>query len=374
MKNTVRVLVVDDSALIRSLLTEILSSDPGIKVVAAVADPYIAREKIKELNPDVMTLDVEMPKMDGISFLERLMRLRPMRVVMISSLTLRGAETTLKALELGAVDFIHKADLSGDLENYSEEIIQKVKSAARVDLDIILKRIKNNPALIDGRVRPTMSPACQATEVLRKPILTGASQIDQEIIAIGASTGGTEAIRDVILGMPEDCPAILVTQHIPAIFSASFAARLNSLSALTITEAQAGQTIEPGHVYIAPGGKHLLLEGDARRLYCKLDDGQRVNRHKPSVDVLFRSVATVAGKRAIGVILTGMGADGARGMEEMLQSGAHTIAQDENTSVVWGMPGEAVKRGAAEYILPLGKISNQITKLLGDSHQAITTR
>jgi two-component system chemotaxis response regulator CheB len=372
MKNTVRVIIVDDSALIRRLLTEILSSDPGIEVVAAVADPHIAREKIKELDPDVLTLDVEMPIMDGLSFLERLMRLRPMKVVMISSLTLRGAETTLRALELGAVDFIHKADLSGNLENYSEEIIQKVKSAARIDLDAMLNRIRINQALLEGSARPAVSPAHLATVVPKNPTVTGAS--DQQIVAIGASTGGTEAIRDVILGMPEDSPAILVTQHIPAAFSASFAARLDSLSALTIAEAWSGQTVEPGHVYIAPGGKHLLLAGNARRLYCKLDDGERVNRHKPSVDVLFRSVATVVGKRAIGVLLTGMGVDGAQGMQEMLQSGAHTIAQDESSSVVWGMPGEAVKRGAAEYTLPLGKISREITKLLRDNlEEAIKT-
>jgi two-component system chemotaxis response regulator CheB len=365
MNRKIRVIVVDDSAVIRSLLTEILSSDPQIDVVAAAVDPYIARRKIKELNPDVITLDVEMPRMDGISFLERLMRLRPMPVVMISSLTQKGARTTLKALELGAVDFIPKPRVgkASELANYSEEIIAKVKNAASVDVSTMAPRRLSRRAP-DNAPRIEVTPSFSATVVLEKPLPGKAPRSRQMVIAIGASTGGTEAVREVILGLPLDSPPILVAQHIPPVFSASFAERLNEISALTVGEAQDGQEVLPGHVYVAPGDRHLLLDGNSRRLYCKLSDRAPVNRHRPSVDVLFRSVAAIAGANAIGVILTGMGADGAQGIGELLEVGARTLAQDKESSVVWGMPGEAVKRGAIEEVLSLYKISEKIQQLV----------
>jgi two-component system chemotaxis response regulator CheB len=353
MKKRIRVIVVDDSALVRGLLAEILSADPDIEVVATVVDPHEARQKIKELNPDVITLDIEMPGMDGLSFLERLMRLRPMPVVMVSSLTHKGAQATLRALELGAVDFVSKpkAGFAADLSAYSEEIVHKVKSAARVD-------VRHHA----GRGPQQQGPEKSAP--IGKGTPAKLSATSQRVVAIGASTGGTEAIKEVILGMPADSPPILITQHIPPIFSASFAERLNELSALRVTEAMDGQPVLPGHAYVAPGDRHLLIEGDNRKIYCRLQDGAPVNRHKPSVDVLFRSVAGVVGRSAIGVILTGMGADGALGLAELKTCGAETIAQDEATSVVWGMPGAAVKQGAANHVVPLGKISEKILSLL----------
>lgn len=362
MKKRIRVIVVDDSALIRGLLTQILSADPGIEVVAAVADPHEARLKIKELNPDVITLDIEMPGMDGISFLERLMRLRPMPVVMISSLTQKGAEATLRALELGAIDFVSKpkANSNTDLTAYSDEIIRKVKNAARVDLRLHAGN-KSQPV---KSATLAVAPNFSAGVVLGRPTPGKLPVSDRMVIAMGASTGGTEAIKEVILGMPGDSPPILITQHIPPIFSASFAERLNELSTVTVCEALDGQVVLPGHAYVAPGDRHLLLAADNRSIYCRLHDGPPVNRHRPSVDVLFRSVAAVAGSNAIAVILTGMGADGATGLTELKECGAETIAQDEATSVVWGMPGAAVKRGAANHIVPLGKISEKILVLL----------
>jgi two-component system chemotaxis response regulator CheB len=357
--------VVDDSALIRGLLAQILSADPDIEVVAAVVDPHEARQKIKELNPDVITLDIEMPGMDGISFLERLMRLRPMPVVMISSLTQKGAKETLRALELGAVDFVSKPKVghAADLTSYSQEIIRKVKSAAGVDLS---RQFGNKSPRQSRQANATLkvTPSLSASAVLAKPSPAKRPITDRMIIAIGASTGGTEAIREVVVGLPADFPPILITQHIPPIFSAAFAERLNEVSAITVTEAMDGQLVLPGHAYVAPGDRHLLLAGDAHKIICRLNDGPPVNRHKPSVDVLFRSIATVAGRNVIAIILTGMGADGALGLLELKDCGAETIAQDEATSVVWGMPGAAVEKGAASYVVPLDKISEKILALL----------
>lgn len=357
----VRVLIVDDSALIRQLLTEILSSDPEIEVVGTAIDPHIARQKIKELNPDVLTLDVEMPKMDGISFLRQLIRLRPMPVVMLSSLTEKGAETTLEALSLGAVDFVAKpkTDLSTTLQDYAEEIITKVKEASKVK--VIARDIKR-PVKKDTlpsepyHVKQTIDEKYSATVVLKRPDFVKSLRISDKIIAIGASTGGTEAIRDILVNMKPNSPAILITQHIPPVFSTAFAKRMDSCCPMSVIEATDGCQVLPGHVYIAPGHRHLLLASDGVRFICRLNDGHPVNRHKPSVDVLFRSVAQNAGKNSIGVILTGMGADGARGLNEMREAGAITIAQDEKSSVVWGMPGEAVKCGAAQKIVALSKI------------------
>ncbi|MCC6207495.1 MAG: chemotaxis response regulator protein-glutamate methylesterase [Gammaproteobacteria bacterium] len=342
--NKIRVLIVDDSALVRQLLTKMLTSDPQIEVVGTAQDPYVAREKIKELNPDVLTLDVEMPKMDGVTFLSNLMRLRPMPVVMVSSLTERSADITLRALELGAVDFVSKPkiDLAHTLEDYSDEIIAKIKMAANTHPHTKAPA----PSMAD------IPPRLSADAVLKKEGPRHFRTTDH-LIAIGASTGGTEAIKEVLMRMPPDAPGIVISQHIPEAFSRPFAMRMNRESQMTVSEAADGQQILPGHVLIAPGNRHLVVERDGARYICRLSDGPAVNRHRPSVDVMFRSVAQNAGPNAIGVILTGMGDDGARGMQEMHEAGAYTLAQDEKSSVVWGMPGEAVKQGGVDEIVDL---------------------
>ena len=335
----IKVLVIDDSALIRQLLTELLSSDPAIDVVGAAPDPYVARDKIKKLSPDVLTLDVEMPRMDGLTFLENLMRLRPMPVVMVSSLTQKGAEATLQALELGALDFVSKPHVGVEeaLRSYAAELIEKVKVAA------------------GSRVRTRQS----GPSAVIKPVVHRLRTTDR-LIAIGASTGGTEAIREVLERMPADAPGTVVTQHIPAAFSKSFSERLNRSCAMHVAEARDGEMVRPGHVYIAPGDQHLRIVRDGIRWFCRLDSGDPVNRHRPSVDVLFESVAKAAGSNCAGVILTGMGDDGARGLLALKNAGAPTFAQDEATSVVWGMPGAAVKLGAALEVLPLSQITEAV--------------
>jgi two-component system chemotaxis response regulator CheB len=364
----IRVLVVDDSALVRKLLTEMLASDRGIEVVGSAGDAYLAREKIKQLNPDVLTLDVEMPKMDGVTFLRNLMRLRPMPVVMVSSLTEHGAEVTLDALEVGAVDYLPKPkiDLAATLGSYAEELIAKVKMAAQARVHSYEGRVVPTPALSSGSTtgagRMVIAPRLSADAVLAKTEPRTFRTTDR-IIAIGASTGGTEAIKDVLVHLPADTPGIVITQHIPKAFSGPFARRMNGCCQMTVYEAEDGQQILPGHVYIAPGDQHLLLVRDGARYVCRLDNGPPVNRHKPSVDVLFRSVAQQAGQNAIGVLLTGMGKDGAVGLKEMREAGCPTVAQDEATSVVWGMPGEAVAIGAAVETLPLPDIAKRIRSL-----------
>ncbi|MGH8536192.1 MAG: protein-glutamate methylesterase/protein-glutamine glutaminase [Gammaproteobacteria bacterium] len=354
--NKIRVLVVDDSAVVRKVLTVILNSDPGIEVVGVASDPYLARDKIKKLNPDVITLDVEMPRMDGVTFLRNLMRLRPMPVVMVSSLTKGGAEITLEAMEAGAVDFVTKPalDLTDPLANYGEDLIEKVKTAAaarvrRYTRDVVLREV---------------APKYSADAVLIKKPASRPFKTSEKMIAIGASTGGTQAIKEILAAMPADAPAIVVTQHIPKAFSGPFAQRMNRISAMTVLEAEDGQRIVPGHAYIAPGSHHLLVQRDGAHYVCRLHDGPAVNRHRPSVDVLFRSVAQNVGANAVGVILTGMGTDGALGLKELRDSGAPTLAQDENTSVVWGMPGEAVKLGGVDHILPLQHIGAETLRLV----------
>ncbi len=344
----IKVLIVDDSALVRRLLSEIFTADKELEVVGTAPDPFIAREKIKQLNPDVITLDVEMPKMDGVTFLSNIMRLRPMPVVMVSSLTEQGADITFQALELGAVDFVTKPkiDLAHTLEDYAIEIVEKVKAAAKAKLRPI-SEIKS--------VAPKLSADAILGDSRPKHFKT-----TDKLIAIGASTGGTEAIKEVLMAMPADSPGIVITQHIPEKFSAPFAKRMNSCSAMTVKEAEDGDQILNGHAYIAPGHMHLMVVRDGARYVCKLNDGPPVNRHKPSVDVLFRSVAQAAGPNSVGVILTGMGDDGAKGMKEMKETGASTIAQDEKTSVVWGMPGEAVKMGCVDKVLALDKVAQQV--------------
>ena len=355
-KRRIRVLIVDDSALVRSILTDMLSADPGIEVVGSASDAHIAREKIKQLNPDVLTLDIEMPKMDGLTFLKNLMRLRPMPVVMVSSLTERGADVTLDAMAIGAVDFLSKPkiDVAATLRDYSDELIEKIKIASKASV-----------RALDAQRMAALVPKSKYTADAVITKTTGSRQIrtTDRIIAIGASTGGTEAIKNVLIGMPADTPGIVIAQHIPKAFSTPFARRMNDCSQMTVYEAEDGQQILAGHVYIAPGDRHLLVERDGARYVCRLDDGTPVNRHKPSVDVLFRSVAQNVGRSSIGVILTGMGKDGARGLKEMLEAGSQTIAQDEATSVVWGMPGEAVHLGAAQHVLPLDEIAARLYAL-----------
>lgn len=361
---TIKLLIVDDSALVRKLLTEMLSKDSGIEVVGAAADPYAARERIKQLNPDVITLDVEMPRMDGLTFLENLMRLRPMPVVMVSSLTQAGADVTLRALELGAVDFVTKpkVDVAGSLADYADELIAKVRIAA-------VARVQAR----SSAPRPQLQVNERHTADVVLPVAAAGRRVlrtTERIIAIGASTGGTEAIREVLAELPPDAPAVVISQHIPAAFSKAFADRMNRSSAMAVCEAQDGQYILPGHVYISPGDRHLVVERDGARYRCRLSDGPHVNRHRPSVDVMFRSMAQNVGPNAIGVILTGMGDDGARGMKEMLDAGAGTIAQDEASSVVWGMPGTAVKLGGAQHVMPLHRIPELVLHLAAEGHAA----
>jgi len=350
------VLIIDDSALVRQMLTEILNADPRLEVIGTASDPLIARDKIKKLHPDILTLDVEMPKMDGITFLSNLMRLHPMPVIMVSSLTEKGADITLQALEIGAVDFVAKpkVDVKQGLKDYAEELCEKVASAAK--------------AKILDAWRPTDSTIPEAATKHSADAILGKSaprklKTTEKIIAIGASTGGTEAIKEVLMRMPADSPGIVITQHIPEAFSAPFAKRMDNNCAMTVFEASDGQQILPGHVYIAPGNQHLLVKRSGARYVCHLNDGPPVNRHRPSVNVMFRSVAQNVGANAIGVILTGMGDDGAEGMKEMHEAGAHTIAQDEKTSVVWGMPGEAVKHGGVDEIVPLHNVTNKLISL-----------
>lgn len=362
----IKVLIVDDSALVRKMLQEMLSSDADIEVIGTASDPYDAREKIKELHPDVLTLDVEMPKMDGVTFLKNLMRLHPVPVVMVSTLTEKGADVTFEAMDLGAVDFVTKPkiDLANTFEDYSAEICSKVKTAARVSRFMLERQYARYVA--NKEHKPSIAKASLDSTVARKskPAFSNRHfRTTDKIIALGASTGGTEAIKEVLMRLPADAPGIVITQHIPAAFSLPFATRMNSLSEMTVHHAENGQQIMPGHVYIAPGDKHLKIGRDGARYICVLDDGPPVNRHKPSVDVMFDSVVQNVGPNAIGVLLTGMGADGAIGMKEIQETGAPTIAQDEKTSVVWGMPGEAVKIGAADHILSLEKIAETILML-----------
>jgi two-component system chemotaxis response regulator CheB len=355
----IRVLIIDDSALVRRILSELLSADREMEVVGTASDAYMARDKIKQFDPDVLTLDVEMPKMDGVTFLRNLMRLRPMPVVMVSSLTEHGAEITLDALAVGAVDYLPKPkiDVAATLGDYAEELRAKIKAAAKARV-----RQYTGPTS-PAAVLPQVVPKYSADAVLAKTPAPRQFRTTDRIIAIGASTGGTEAIKDVLVRLPADTPGIVIAQHIPKAFSTPFARRMDACCQMTVYEAEDGQQILPGHVYIAPGDRHLLLVRDGARYVCRLDDGQAVNRHKPSVDVLFRSVAQQAGRNAIGVILTGMGKDGAIGLKEMREAGCPTIAQDEATSVVWGMPREAVALGAAAHVLGLHEIPTRLQVL-----------
>jgi two-component system, chemotaxis family, protein-glutamate methylesterase/glutaminase len=345
-KKRIKVLIVDDSALVRTLLTKILGADPTIEVVGTAPDAFVAREKIKALNPDVLTLDVEMPRMDGLQFLRNLMRLRPMPVVMCSSLTQRGADATLASLELGAIDFVAKPkiDVAHALEGYAEELIKKVHVAAV------------------ARVRPLGARPMRivSTTAAHRTAPDLRYRTTDQLIAVGASTGGTEAIRVVLEAMPPNAPGMVITQHIPKAFSGQFAARMDSCSQMSVKQAEDGDLILPGHAYIAPGDQHLIIVRDGARYRCRLSDDAPVNHHRPSVDVMFHSVAENVGRNAVGVILTGMGQDGSRGLKLMRERGAFTVAQDERSSVVWGMPGASVAIDAVDTVLPIDQIAEAV--------------
>ena len=344
---TIKVLVVDDSALMRALLTEIINGAGDIRVVGTAPDPLVARDLVKTLNPDVLTLDVEMPKMDGLEFLRRLMRLRPMPVIMISSLTARGSEVTLQALELGAVDFVSKplAEHAAQLHEYADEIREKIRMAYQARLHV--------GAASQAVAAPVSTAAAGWTP-------TPANVSRERIIAIGASTGGTEAIKAVLTQLPADLPPIVMVQHMPESFTPSFAARLDSLCALTVVESRGGERLEPGHAYLAPGHSHLLIRRQGTGFVTELSRAEPVNRHRPSVDVLFDAVAEQVGAKALGVILTGMGKDGAQGLLRMKQAGSWTIGQDQDSCVVYGMPRAAAEAGALTEVAALEAIPGRI--------------
>ncbi len=341
-RRKIRVLVVDDSALMRQLLTELIGAHDDMEVVCVASDPYIARQMIRSHNPDVMTLDVEMPRMDGLKFLENLMRLRPMPVIMVSTLTEKGSDISLRALELGAVDFVAKPklDISHTMSGYGEEIAYKIRAAAQARI-----------------------PDCVCVPLPPLPKIWGPTISTEHLIAVGASTGGTEAIRVLLEALPPDGPGILITQHMPEGFTRTFAARLDNLSRMRVKEAEDGERVLPGHAYIAPGGRsHMLLERSGANYLLRLSQAEPVNRHRPSVDVLFRSVAVHAGQNAIGVILTGMGKDGAQGLLDMHHAGAHTLAQDEASCGVFGMPKEAIMIGAVDEVASIENIPALLLK------------
>ena len=343
----IKVLIIDDSALIRNLLGEILGSFGDIQVVGAAEDPYDARDQIKRLNPDVLTLDIEMPRMNGLTFLKNLMRLRPMRVIMISTLTEEGAPATLEALELGAVDFIPKpkVNVAQEMSKYAEDLHRKIRAAA------------------GSMPRPLPDPQIQAQSHVRVATPEKVSFAYNALIAIGASTGGTEAIKEVITRFPAHFPPVVIAQHIPPIFSSSYAMRMDKACQMKVFEAEHDQKIKTGCIYIAPGNDHLTVKKVGREMFCQLSRSAPVNRHRPSVELLFNSVAEQIHKNAIGIILTGMGSDGAQGLLNMRKAGSKTIAQDQQTSVVWGMPKAAVDLEAADKVLPLFNIADVAMRL-----------
>lgn len=345
----IRVVVVDDSALVRSLVAEIINRQKDMECVGAANDPLVAREMIRDLNPDVITLDIEMPRMDGIEFLTRLMRLRPMPVIMISTLTEKGAEVTMRALELGAIDFVAKPriGLTEGINELAGQIVDKIRVAASAHV----RRIAQPLAAASVKVTPT-------------PLRREGGVSTEKLICIGASTGGTEAIKEVLMQMPADSPGIVITQHMPPGFTTSFAARLDGLCSITVREATHGERILPGHAYIAPGGKQFSVGKSGANYVCVVEDGELVNRHRPSVEVLFLSVAHVVGRNAFGIMLTGMGNDGARAMREMKDAGSYNYVQDEASCIVFGMPREAIASGAADEVLPLNEIAHALLRKL----------
>jgi len=349
--NPIKVLVIDDSAVMRAIMNRVISAQPDMQVVGLASDPILATERMRLTNPDVITLDVEMPRMSGMEFLATLMRTRPMPVVMVSSLTARGAETTLKALELGAVDFVAKpaAAAGADLERYADEVTEKIRAASTAR--------PLRPAADSRGTPPRVA--------LSRPRRSLADNPRNAVIAIGASTGGVEALRELLSRLPAAMPPILIAQHMPGGFTRSFADRLNGLCEIDVREAVDGEPVVPGRAYIAPGGRHMQLAGKPGTLGIKLTDGAPVNRHRPSVDCLFRSAAQAAGSRCIGVMLSGMGADGADAMLALRNAGAFNIAQDEASCVVFGMPRQAIAAGAVHEVLALDAIARRLAELSG---------
>ena len=351
----IKVLIIDDSALVRQTLCDILSSDPEIEVVGSAADPILAAERMRTVIPDVITLDVEMPRMDGLTFLQKLMSQHPIPVVMCSSLAESGSETALKALEYGAVDIITKPKMGTKqfIEESRTRICDAVKGAAAARLG----------PLRAMRTMKEISPKYSADVIMEKPKTKAMIQTTEKVVVVGASTGGTEALRVFLEALPEDTPGIVIVQHMPENFTAAFAKRLDSICRVTVKEAQDNDTVVRGRALIAPGNHHTLLKRSGARYYVEIKDGPLVSRHRPSVDVLFRSAARYAGKNAVGVIMTGMGDDGAHGMKEMFDAGAVTIAQDEASCVVYGMPHEAVKLGGVNKVMPLQNIAFEVLRL-----------
>lgn len=350
----IKVLIIDDSAVIRTLLTEILNGAGDIEVIGTAQDPIFAKSKLNSLQPDVITLDVEMPRMDGLTFLEELMHTNPIPVLMISSLTLKACDTTLRALELGAIDYVSKPsiDITEGVEALAHEIISKVRIAAKA-------------RICRSSQKPGISPVSQPASGTKASALdTTRMATTDKLIAIGASTGGTQAITEVITQLPTSVPGIVIVQHMPPVFTKSYAERLNSMSRINVKEAEHGDRILRGSAFIAPGGRHMSIRRDGAMYYLELSDGPPVNYVRPAVDVLFRSVARFAGRNAVGVILTGMGEDGARGLKEMREHGALTLAQDEASCVVFGMPKRAIEMDAVDRVLPLSQMPRQILEAL----------
>ena len=348
----VRVLIVDDSTVVRHILARELARDPEIEVVGTAPDPYVARDKIVELQPDVITLDVEMPRMDGVTFLRKLMHYRPMPVIIVSSLTPKGGQVALEALDAGAIDVVCKPGTAYSVGDMTVELVDKIKAAARARVSR-----RRDPSLERPPVR------CQAM-----------SRTTNKVVAIGASTGGTQALQNVLRAMPANAPGIAVVQHMPEHFTRAFAERLNTVCEIQVKEAEDGDSVIPGRALIAPGNRHMLMRRSGARYYVEVRDGPLVSRHRPSVDVLFKSVARYVGPNAVGAILTGMGADGADGMLEMHQAGAATIAQDEASCVVFGMPREAIARGGVDHVLPLDQIAGRLLKLAASEENALQVR
>lgn len=371
-EKTIRVLIVDDSAVMRQLLAQILSSDPDIKVVGTAPDPYIAREKIRDLRPDVITLDVEMPRMDGLTFLEELMRANPIPVVMVSSLTQTGVEVTLRALELGAVDFFPKPTIAAvrGVTNGAAVMIEKVKAAASAQVQ---PHRGASTVLASTASLVTSSVTTSSRNVPSRHRAITSVGMTHTIIAIGASTGGTEAMREILTKFPAETPGIVIVQHLPPGFTASFAARLDSLCRIRVKEAQDGDLIMPGQALIAPGSLHMAVQRSGAEFVARVFNARSVNHHRPSVDVLFDSIAEQVGSNVIAAILTGMGADGASGMKRLRDAGARTIAQDEASCVVFGMPKEAIAYGGAEFVFPLNRIGNELLTLVNSypSHSKV---
>ncbi len=336
---SIRVLIVDDSAVVRKIFSTELARDPGIVVVGTAPDPYIARDKILELKPDVITLDIEMPRMDGISFLRRLMKHRPLPTIVVSSLTAQGGTVAMEALEAGAVDVMCKPGEAYTVGDMAVDLIEKIKAAACVKVSAV-----------------TTGPESRAVAPKRHAL----TKTTNKVVAIGASTGGTQALQEVLMGMPNNAPPIVIVQHMPESFTRAFADRLNTLCEIEVREAKDGDSVRPGLALIAPGNHHMMLNRSGANYFVNVKEGPRVNRHRPSVDVLFRSVARYAGANAVGAILTGMGGDGAAGMLEMKHNGAYTIAQDESSCVVFGMPKEAIRLGGVASVLPLNKVTGEI--------------